>query len=299
MVLKRILFGGLIFSIIIGIFFSGGCGKSPEKKPSQNEQKQETSQKPKEPKELKDITKEIEGIIAESEKKKEAKESPGQAQEQNKQGQESSNSQSGAGEEKKQSQEQSQDQGEQKKQENQQGTAQDWSKEEKAVRSIHEKWNALETSAVKAGASDSLIAEFETNLDHLTNQVMEKNITETPKSANELYGSAIKIADLYETDNPPPADMLKYFTQKSLMDIEEKKWAEAQSNAGDLKRQWEKVKTMMGQGGATLNTQMDYAITDFLQAIEKENKDVATIKGEVLLLNIEKITEELKKNKER
>jgi hypothetical protein len=52
----------------------------------------------------------------------------------------------------------------------------------------------------------------------------------------------------------------------------------------------------MGKEGARLNTQMDYAISDFGQSIGKKNKDVAKIKGEILLSNIEKIIKELKKN---
>jgi len=269
--------------------FLNGCGKTPEKKPPQNTEKQQASQKPKEPKELKEITQEIESILQEAEKKQKIQENAGQSKDQDQQGQGSSQAQSGS----EGNQQQSRQKGAQ--QDNQKSQTENWTKEEKSVKSIHEKWNSLETAAVKAGASDSLIMEFETNLDNLTNKVMEKSIMEVPDAANELYGSTVKIADLFQTDNPPPADMLKYFTQKSLLTIEADNWTEAGNNARELKKHWEKVKTMMDQGGAQLNTQMDYAIADFEQSIEKKNKDVARIKGEIVLSNIEKIIKELKK----
>lgn len=269
--------------------FLNGCGKSPEKKPPQNTQKQESSQKPKEPEELKDITKDIESILKEAEKKQEIQENPSQSEGQNKQGQESS--QEGEGEEQP-------SQPKDAEKDSQKSEIENWTKEEKAVQSIHEKWNSLETATVEAGGQDSLITEFEINLDNLTNQVMGKNIMGTQKAANELYGSTIKIADLYQTDNPPPADMMKYFTQESLLAIEEDNWADARSSAQDLKKQWEKVKTMLDKNGAELSTQMDYAIYDFDQSINKKNKDVAKIKGDIVLSNIEKIIKELKKSKE-
>ncbi|HHT62759.1 MAG: hypothetical protein ACOX4H_06830 [Bacillota bacterium] len=263
--------------------FLGGCGKNAEKKPPQNTQEQGSVQKPKEPDQLKDITKEIEGIFLEAKKKSEMQEKPSQ-------GQKSSQTESGGGGNKQQGSQTGSGK------ESQKSKTEDWAKEEKSIKNIHKKWNSLEVDIVKAGAADSLIQEFEINLDNLTNQVMARSIMGTQKAANELYGSIVKIAALYQTDNPPPADMLKYFTQKSLLAIEEYNWAEAASNNQNLKKQWEKVKTLMGKEGARLNTQMDYAISDFGQSIGKKNKDVAKIKGEILLSNIEKIIKELKKN---
>lgn len=292
LVIKKRLFWGLICVFALFCSFLNGCGKSPEQKPLPNTQKQESSQKPKEPAQLKDITKEIESIFKEAEKKQEMMAQPGQSENQNKQGQESSENQSGESGGKQQNQQKGSEQNSQKDE------TENWTGEEKAVQNIHEKWNSLETAVVKAGADDSLITEFETNLDDLTNQVMGKNIAGAQKALNELYGSTIKIADLYQTDHPPQADMMKYFTQKALLSIEKDNWADAGSNAQDLKSQWEKVKTMMDEKGAQLGIQMDYAIQDFDQAIHKENKDVAKIKGEILLSNIEEITKELKKGKE-
>jgi len=291
LVIKRLFIGVLIFIFVFFCTFINGCGKSPEKKPSPNAQKQESAQKPKEPKELKDITKDIESILKEAQKKQEMKENPNQS-DQKKQGQESTQAPSGGGEK---------DQGQQKdsEQDSKKSETQNWTGEEKAVQSIHQKWNVLETATVKAGAEDSLVMEFETNLDNLTNQVMEKSIIETQKAANKLYGSAIKIAGLFQTDNPPQADMMKFFTQESLLAIEEDNWPKAEENAQNLKKQWEKVKTLLNKEGAQLSTQMDYAIYDFDQSITKRNKYVAVIKGEIVLSNIEKIKEELKKEKEQ
>ncbi|MEL7568737.1 MAG: hypothetical protein AAGU27_28255 [Dehalobacterium sp.] len=290
--IQRLFIGMLIFALVFFCTFINGCNKSPEKKPPQSAQNQESAQKPKEPKELKDITKDIESILKEEQKKQEIKEKPNQSEEQNKSGHESAQTQSGEGEKQ---------QGQQKeaKQDSQKSGMQDWTKEEKAVQSIHQKWNLLETFAVKAGAEDSLIMEFETNLDSLTNQVMEKNIMETQKSANKLYGSAIKIDELFQTDNPPQADMMKYFTKESLLAIEEDNWLDAERNVQNLKKQWEKVKTMLDKEGAQLSTQMDYAIHDFDQSITKRNKYVAMIKGEIVSSNIEKIIEEIKKEKDQ
>lgn len=288
--IKRLLIGVLVFLFAFSSLFINGCGKEPEKKPSGNAQNQ-ASQKPKEPREIKDITKNIEAIQKGMEEKQESQGNSGQAQEQGKQSQGASQSQSGGNDQQKEQK----DQGES----GQKSGLEDWSEEEKAVKSIHEKWNSLETSAVKARGEDSLIMEFETNLDGLTNQVMEKSIMGTRVAANELYGSTVKIADLFQTNNPPSADMLKYYAEKSLLAIEDDNWAAGDKNIQDLKKQWEKVKTMLGKNKGELSIQMDYAISDFGQSINKKNKEVAKIKGEIVLANIEKIIKDLKEKQQQ
>jgi hypothetical protein len=300
---KRLFFGGLILAFAFFMVLCSGCGKEPEKKPPQQAGEQQGSQKPKEPKELKDITKDIESILKEAEKKQKMQEKPQaeqQGQQQNKQDKQEQGQQSQTGQGGEEGKQQSSQQGQQQGgQQETQKMMQDWSKEEKAVEGIHQKWNSLETAVVKAGAEEALIAEFETNLDNLTDQVMSKSLRGTQKAANELYGSSVKIADHFQTNNPPPADMLKYYTQNSLLAIEEGNWTDAAANTQDLRKQWEKVKTMLDKDSAQLITQMDYAISDFDQSIMKQNKEVAKIKGKIVLTNTEKIIKKMQENKKK
>lgn len=269
----------ILFFAILFIFtttFLGGCNEKSENSPP------ESSETKKEPQELEKITKNIELIIKEVEKKQELAKKPP--------------------EEKSPPSEKSQ--GEPKDKENQQDKKQEdplqnWDKEEKYVTEIHEKWNVLEIEATKEGADDALKNEFETNLDTLTDHIMAKNIMDTLISANELYGSTTKIADLYKTSNPPEADMMKYYTQKALFAIEEEDWTKAAESAQSIKSPWKKVKIKMGEKGAKLINPMEYSIEDFDKAIEKENKEVATIKGNIVLSNIEKVIKEVEKSQEK
>ncbi|ATW24823.1 hypothetical protein [Candidatus Formimonas warabiya] len=289
---KSLLFWSFIILFALSSTFLGGCRKGAEKKPAPSQGKQETSQKPKEPKELTAINKEIESILKETEKKLALQDKTVGAASQNKQDQESKTS-SQPGDKKQESQ--------QKKEEKKspEKTLQDWSKEEKAMENIHKKWNSLETSAVKAGAADSLIEAFETDLDRLTGEIMKKSILGTRNAANELYGNSTKIAKLYQTNNPPDVDMMKYFTRKSLLNMEEDQWEGARKSVQDLETQWDKVKPMMDEKTAKLIAPTDYSIHDFARSIEQKNKDVAQIKGEIVLTNIDRLTKEIQKAQQK
>lgn len=276
----------IITVIVLASVVLEGCKKEPEKSPPKSPGTQETQGKEKEPEELKEITKNIESLIKETQKKQEMAKKP--PEEEGKQKPQGSKQDAGGG-----SQEGGQQQGQQEQQ--QEDPLKNWDKEEKSVTDIHKKWNTLEIEAVKIGVDDTLRNEFEDNLDSLTDAIMAKDITNTLKTANELYGSAVKIADFYQTNNPPETDMMKYYTQKALLFIEEENWEEAAGNVNSLKKQWEKVKIMMGDRGATLMAQMDYGIMDFMKSIEKQNKEVGKIKGEIVIGNIEKVAKEVEK----
>ncbi|MDD2498295.1 MAG: hypothetical protein PHY90_09240 [Desulfitobacteriaceae bacterium] len=252
--------------------FISSCGRPEKKLAPNNENTEQSSAKTQKPKELEEITTNIESII-ENVEQKSSSQSGGESGG-------SSNNQGG-------SEQQNQDQKDPLK---------DWQEEEKMVKEIHKKWNPLEIEVVKSGAGDNLRNEFELNLDSLTDQIMSQNVAGTLTSANELYGSASKIAGLFQTNNPPQADMLKYYTRKTLLFVEAEEWIAAQEMIGSITQQWDKVKTMLGEKNAGLTAQMDYAIRDLSNSIDKENKEVTKIKIEIIMDNIEKIVKEIEEN---
>lgn len=266
--------------------FPGGDKKTSETSSPEPPENQEFQGKENEPKELKEITKNIESIIMEVRKKQEMAKKPPQEQ----------NASQGDGKQDSSGDKQYQGWGQQSEQGNtQENPLQNWDKEEKSVTEIHKKWNILEIEVIKAGANNTLRNEFETDLNTLTNKIMAKDIMETLKTANKLYGIITKISDLYQSRNPSEVDMMKYYTQKALFAIEEENWAEAANNINYLKELWEKTKIMMGEEGAKLMVQMDYGIIDFSKSIENQNKAVGRIKGEIIMDNIEKVVAKIEK----
>lgn len=272
---KTILLPIFLLVLTLFVLFTPGCRKEPEKKPESPSQ----SEKQPQPKELKQLIKNIETIIQEVEKKQSiVKNLPGDQKNSetgNNTGQDQSNKNSSP----------------------QKNPLNDWKKEEKKVIDIHKQWNSLETKAVKAGADEKLRNKFETNLDSLTDTIMNHDIMKTLFSANELYGSATEISALFKTENPPPADMLKYYGQKVLFSVQEENWPQAAQNTADLQNQWEKTKILLDEKKADLGTSLDYGITDLTRSIKMENKNISIIKGEIVLENIEKIIKEMSKEK--
>jgi hypothetical protein len=91
--------------------------------------------------------------------------------------------------------------------------------------------------------------------------------------------------------------MLKYYTRKTLFFVEAEDWTSAQEMIGNITQQWDKVKTMLGEKNAGLTTQMDYAIKDLSDSIDKENKEVTKIKIGIIMDNIEKVIKEIEENR--
>lgn len=267
-----------------------GCGKSPEKSPAKNNQSAAEEQKA--PKELEDIKKKTEEIMKAIEKKKEASPNPQQDDS------ESKEEQKPEGDEKAE-----ENLGDQEKADSaknpkvKQGPSENWEEAETSAREIHLQWNAIETSVVKKDITNTLRTEFENNLNILTDSIISKNITDSLKYANEVYGASIKIDQLYEENNISKGEILKYYTQKALLELEEENWMEAKANISNLVQEIEKVKIVMVENKSKTILQLDYSVQDFLQAVEDNNKEIAKIKGEIVIKNIQKIIKEMEENK--
>ncbi|MGI6065734.1 MAG: hypothetical protein ACOYI2_04500 [Bacillota bacterium] len=263
----------VVLMLCLFTIFISGCGKPEKKLAPKNGKTEQSSEKAQKPKELEEITTNIEEIIKSAEQKA-SSQTGGESSGSNNQG------------------------GSEQKNQGQKDPLKDWQQEEKMVTDIHKKWNPLEIEVVKAGADDNLLSEFELNLDSLTDQIMSQNITGTLTVANELYGSASKIAGLFQTNNPPQADMLKYYTRKTMLFVEGDKWVDAQNMVGSITQQWDKVKTMLEGKNSGLTTQMDYVIKDLSDSIDRQNKEVTKIKIEIIMDNIEKVIKEIEENKQ-
>ena len=257
----------LVLMLCLFPIFISSCGRPEKKLAPKNEKTEQSGEKTPTPKELEEITTNIESIIKSMEQKTSSQ----------------SSGENGGGSV--------------QKNQGQKNPLKDWQEEEKMVTDIHKKWNPLEIEVVKSGAGDNLRSEFELNLDSLTDQIMSQNVAGTLTSANELYGSTSKIAGLFQTNNPPQADMLKYYTRKTLLFVEAEDWTSAQEMIGNITQQWDKVKTMLGEKNAGLTTQMDYAIKDLSDSIDKENKEVTKIKIGIIMDNIEKVIKEIEENR--
>ncbi|SMB96114.1 hypothetical protein SAMN00017405_1457 [Desulfonispora thiosulfatigenes DSM 11270] len=258
-----------------------GCSKAPEKSPAKD--KKGASEQENAPKELEDIQTNIEEIITDIEKKNEFAQDPQKDQTENQK--DSSNEQKKSGDDKAQ----------EKQPKSKENPLTNWQKEEKSARDIHLKWNTAETSVVKVDITNTLRNEFENNLNFLTDNIISKNINESLKSANELYGTTIKINELYKNNDVPRVEILKYYTKRALLEVEESKWPEAKEDIKKLATEVEKVNLIMDKKENKLLLQLDYSVHDFLQAVEINNKEVAKIKGEIVMKNINSVIKKIAK----
>lgn len=301
-ILKSKIINLIIFALIctVVVLYSGGCKKNPEKSSPKSEINMKELDK--EPEEIQDIKKSIKHIFLQVDNKKIAIEHPEKNQDM-KSSDKKQNPNDTNKEEGKKEEEGMKDTGEKEKKdykqdsEKEQDPMKDWQKEENEVKTIHEKWNAAEVSVAKLDTTGLVRKEFEKNLTLLTNMIMEKDLMGALKASNELYGNTVSASDLYKDNKIAKAEMMEYYAVRGVLQSEELKWPEAVVSAKSLKEQAEKVAIIFSGKDSESLEKLNYAIEDYAKAVNEQNLEVAKIKGDVVVSNVDRVIKEIQKIK--
>lgn len=298
---SRMIIMLLLFCILLG--FTGCSKKDPAKKPK-GENKQTESQ---EPETFTSMVEETETLIMDIGGTVNFIEIPVSAQRQGQQG----GQEQKQGEQKQPSEEKPQDGQEQggEKQQDKQGQGgqeqqteheeqpsqpQDvWTKAESSIRKIHQEWNNLEPEAVKAGLTPETRDSLERIMEELTRNVGSQKAPDSLISAIEMYGFYADIADVFKSKLPAPLYKLKYEIMIMAAYANMQNWAATGDHQISLTQQWEMLK-MKDEGDNSEDfTQTEYALNDFERAIETQQKQLALIKAEIALKNLDELGKKL------
>lgn len=165
----------------------------------------------------------------------------------------------------------------------------DWNQIEKSVEAIHTAWNNFEPDAEVEGISPEDISGFEDRLNTLTEHIMSRAEEETLSVANELYSYYPEFMNLYKHKQPPEVKKMKFLARQMLLYGQQDKWPEAKALIADMRRAWQTAKARMQKKDEALNKKIDAAIQDFAYMIDKEKINLAQLKGQILLKNLEQI----------
>ncbi len=282
-----------ILTIILLILSSTSCsrmlGQNDSKQQGQNEQQQEKKDPPSA---LIQMEKETDSMIQQIQKIRDQRaqmirQQSGMPQ---RQGDENKSQQKGQN-----SNQAGQKQEQQKQNKNQDQVAQqahitiNWEDFEKKIKALNEFWNSYESQAKKDGASNRLISQFEKQLNTLTSTVMAHNEEETLAAANGLYQYYSQFFNLYRHKAPPEIKEIKYYLQEILINAEAGKWEDAVTLLANMEKAWQTAKSRMQKPDHELNARIDHAMQDFSQAVQQKDFQLAKIKGEILLKNVEKV----------
>lgn len=165
----------------------------------------------------------------------------------------------------------------------------DWTKLETTVETLHVRWNAFEPLARSEDVSTEVIDSFEQQLIVLTEQIMARNEENTLVAANKLYSHFPDFLNLYKHNQPPEVKEAKSLARQIVMYGQQDKWDESKTMLEDMKKAWQSAKTSMTKSDKNLNKRIDAAIIDFSYVVGEKKKNLAQLKGDILIDNLDQI----------
>jgi len=172
----------------------------------------------------------------------------------------------------------------------------DWQEEQASLKQIHRNWNKLQVKATQVGLNMESRHKFDQSLDRLTDSVNAKNTENTIIHAIELYDGFDSIAQVFESPIPPVYYQTKYEIMKASALAMQGKWEEGKKQCQHMHREWNTLKMQADKVDNQVVSCTDSSIRDLCRAIDNKSVGLVSIKTDIAIENINKLSEEFKRN---
>lgn len=165
----------------------------------------------------------------------------------------------------------------------------DWNSMKKNVENLQNTWSNYASVAMKEGASNEIIREYENQLDLVTTKVMERQEESLLNAVNDLYKYYPKFLDLYKHQAPPNLKEMKYYIRKIIIESQSDQWLESNKALDAIKQAWETAKARMEKPNQDMNQKVQTALDSFSRSVQQQNKHLVKLKGEILINILEEV----------
>jgi hypothetical protein len=174
-----------------------------------------------------------------------------------------------------------------------------WGKVDPIINKLHYSWNDYMAQAVKAGASKTLIGNFDTALNSLTNSIISKNKTNTLMGASHLYSYIPDFYSLYRSQTSPEIKRIRYYARDAMLNSMTPNWPQAEADIESLKSSWSLCKSTIPKEQQDAGNRLDFSIYQLESVIKEKNQPLTDIKGKVALTNIESLEKAIEEQANR
>lgn len=165
----------------------------------------------------------------------------------------------------------------------------EWKKIKENIGELHVEWNTYEPQSLKDGAIPEVIQSFKRQLNMLSEAAEREDLDKTLQEANVLYSYYAHFFDLYRHHAPPEIKRLKALTRQIMLNAQKEYWQDTEVLVEQIKVTWHTAKSRMGNADIALNEQIDCAIIDLESVAKEQNSLLTSLKGDILLQNLDKI----------
>jgi hypothetical protein len=162
------------------------------------------------------------------------------------------------------------------------------------VENMHYQWNNLMSEAIKKGANNDLVNNFDNSLNNLSNTVNSKNKINIMMAANRLYAYIPDLYSLFQTKSSPQIKRVRYYSRDAILNASTANWKQADSDMNSLKSVWVLYKNSLSKDQQDLANKLDLSIYELEKVVKEKNQSLVNIKGKIELSNtqaLEKATE--------
>lgn len=153
------------------------------------------------------------------------------------------------------------------------------------VENMHYQWNNLMSDAIKKGANNDLVNNFDNSLNNLSSTVKTKNKMNIMMAANRLYAYIPDLYSLFQTKSSPQIKRMRYYSRDAILNASAANWNQADSDMNSLKSVWALYKNSLNKDQQNLANKLDLSIYELEKVVKERNQSLVNIKGKIELSN--------------
>jgi hypothetical protein len=172
-----------------------------------------------------------------------------------------------------------------------------WKKVDKTISSLHYQWNDLMPEITKKGADMKLVDAFDNSLNSLTTESESRDRSKVLTSANRLYSHIPDLFSLYRLKMSPELKRMVYYTRNMMLESEKDNWEQVGKDKESLEKSWSLLRNTLEDEQKKTGDKLDFSIYELKKVVSENNKQLAFIKGRIVLNNINELLDTFKESK--
>ncbi|HOQ06904.1 MAG TPA: hypothetical protein PK127_04800 [Clostridiales bacterium] len=172
-----------------------------------------------------------------------------------------------------------------------------WKEVDKIINSLHYQWNDLMPEITKKGADMKLADAFAGSLNSLTTEADSRDRDKVLASANRLYSHIPDLFSLYRLKMSPELKRMVYYTRNIILESEKDNWEQVGKDRESLEKSWSLLRNTLEEGQKKTGDKLDLSIYELKKVVSEKNRQLAVIKGRIVLNNLSELSESFEKSK--
>jgi len=179
----------------------------------------------------------------------------------------------------------------------QQDLLKQWATINTKVDELNVQWNSYEPEALKAGVAATVIENFESALNDLTDKAALRDQYGAILAANHLTRYIPDFLEKYTNKTPPDLQRLSFYTREILLNARADHWESAQTNVTMIQTIWRRIEPIVPPQGKTAASKFDLSLSDLENVVQATNANLVKVKGNIVLKNIEELRKAFEEKK--